>query len=67
MIHIHEMHHVSNAIPINPLAGFDVIFPSDTMHPILFSLQYSVGRKLFDSHCTLGKETELLEQILYLL
>jgi hypothetical protein len=49
----------------NSLAGFDTIFHSDTIHPILFSLKYSVGRKNCESRNTLGKEMELYEQFLY--
>jgi len=53
MIHIQQMLHVYNAT-VNALAGFDSIFHSDTMHPILFSLQYPVARRNFESCCTLG-------------
>jgi hypothetical protein len=60
------MHHVYNAT-VNALTGFDAIFHSDTMHPILFSLQDSVAKKNFESRCTLGKDMELFEQFLYLL
>jgi hypothetical protein len=60
------MHYVHNAT-VNALSGFDAILHSDTMHPILFSLQYSVVRTNFESHCTLGKDMELFEQFLYLL
>ena len=66
MVHIQQMHHVYNAT-VNTLAGFDAIFQSDTMHPILFSPQYPVVRKNFESRCTLGKDLELSEQFLYLL
>jgi len=65
MIHIQQMHHVYNAT-VNALASFDAMFHSDTMHPILFSPQYSAARKNFESRCTLGKDMELFEQFLYL-